>query len=271
MSAPSLAAIALYLGGEVRGDEVLAPTPGHSPRDRGTTVRLMTDAPDGVWAHVFNGGVAEALAVKDRLREVGLLPAFNDKRRELTAVEREKIKLAELNAAGVTTRRHERAAEIARQRLAQSRPADAGHPYLRAKRIGPEGLRQAGAWLMAPMVDVHGEIWNVQFIAGDGTKRFSKGARVKGLFWWVGDAVDRLAVAEGVASGAGFRRATGWPIAAAMSTHNLPIVAAAIHAQRPDLELWIACDDDPTGREAACKASLHTGAKIVLPGGHRAR
>ena len=69
-----------------------------------------------------------------------------------------------------------------------------------------------------------------------------------------------------MATVAAVRRATGLPIVAAMSKGNLPDIAAAIHAKRPDLSLIIAADDDAPGREAARLASLRTGALIALPG-----
>jgi len=47
MTAPDLRTIALVLGGEVAGDEVLAPGPGHGPRDRSLSVKLSSAAPDG--------------------------------------------------------------------------------------------------------------------------------------------------------------------------------------------------------------------------------
>lgn len=48
MSAPtSLRGIAHALCGEVSGNQVLAPGPGHGPRDRSLSVRLSATAPDG--------------------------------------------------------------------------------------------------------------------------------------------------------------------------------------------------------------------------------
>src|SRR5258707_1029858 len=40
--------LARALGGEVSGRQVLAPGPGHSPRDRSLAVRLSRSAPDGL-------------------------------------------------------------------------------------------------------------------------------------------------------------------------------------------------------------------------------
>jgi hypothetical protein len=48
----SLQQLAIVLGGEVSGDQVLAPGPGHSPKDRSMCVRLVGD--DYI-AHSFSG------------------------------------------------------------------------------------------------------------------------------------------------------------------------------------------------------------------------
>ncbi|OQW45380.1 MAG: hypothetical protein A4S16_13580 [Proteobacteria bacterium SG_bin6] len=64
--------IAAATGGEVRGNSVAFPTPGHSKRDRGTIATLAPNAPDGLLVHSFNGG--DPLAIKDQLREKGVLP-----------------------------------------------------------------------------------------------------------------------------------------------------------------------------------------------------
>lgn len=71
-TSPDPRSIASALGGEVRGNRVLVPTPGHSNRDRGTVLTIDPQAPDGVLVHSFNGG--DPLAVKDDLRRRGLLP-----------------------------------------------------------------------------------------------------------------------------------------------------------------------------------------------------
>jgi RecA-family ATPase len=52
----SLAQIAQVLGGEVSAGQVLAPAPGHSPADRGMSVKVSADAPGGFLVHLFNGG-----------------------------------------------------------------------------------------------------------------------------------------------------------------------------------------------------------------------
>jgi putative DNA primase/helicase len=51
----SLNEIARSLGGEVRNGEVLAPGPGHSPKDLSLSVRLSSGSRDGFIAHSFAG------------------------------------------------------------------------------------------------------------------------------------------------------------------------------------------------------------------------
>lgn len=268
--AADLRAIAAHYSGKLTGRECVIPTPGHSPRDRGTAIRLAPGAPDGVLVACYNGGQAEALAVKDMLRRDGFLPPRGAIRaRELTQAERDAIHRAEAERERVKAEQHAKAAEEARQRLARARPADPGHTYLARKRIAPEGLWQAGKWLLVPMTDPDGVLWNVQSIPPEegAPKLFHKGGRTKGVLWRVGEAVDRLVIGEGVATVAAVRRATGLPVVAAMTAGNLPDIAEAIHAKRPDLTLIIAADDDEPGHRAARLASLRTGALIALPGG----
>lgn len=266
-AAPDLRVIAARYGGRVSGRECLIPTPGHSRHDRGTAIRLEPGAPDGLLVACYNGGQAEALAVKDQLRRDGFLPAHNCiQPRELTREERAAIARAEAEREKEKAERHAQAADIARQRLAGASPADPGHPYLARKRIAPERVWQAGKWLLVPMTNTEGQIWNLQSIDPVGRKLYLKGGRTKGLLWWSGKVVDRLVIGEGVATVAAVRRATGLPVVAAMTAGNLPDIAAAIQAKRPDLILIIAADDDATGHEAARLASQRTGALIALPG-----
>ena len=49
----SLQSIARALGGEVSGRRVLAPGPGHSPKDRSLAISISNDAPDGFVLHSF--------------------------------------------------------------------------------------------------------------------------------------------------------------------------------------------------------------------------
>ena len=67
-------AIALALGGSVIGrDTIAAPGPGHSPRDRSLTIKLVASAPDGLV--VFSHANDDWQTCKDYVRErLGLPP-----------------------------------------------------------------------------------------------------------------------------------------------------------------------------------------------------
>jgi len=63
----SLQQLAAALGGEVSGDQVRAPGPGHSAKDRSLSIRLSNSAPDGFIVNSFTGD--DPLACKDYVRE----------------------------------------------------------------------------------------------------------------------------------------------------------------------------------------------------------
>lgn len=67
-----LRSIARRYGGDVCGNTAKIPTPSNSKKDRGTSITLDLNAPDGLLVHSFNGG--DPLAIKDMLRRDGFLP-----------------------------------------------------------------------------------------------------------------------------------------------------------------------------------------------------
>jgi putative DNA primase/helicase len=71
---PSLEQIALALGGEVSGGQVLAPGPNHSPVDRSLSVKIEPNAPDGFLVNTFSAA-DDPIRCKDYVRaKLGLLP-----------------------------------------------------------------------------------------------------------------------------------------------------------------------------------------------------
>jgi len=69
----TLAQIAHVLGGDVSAGQVRVPAPGHSPADRGMSIKLSASAPGGFIVKLFNGG--DELAAKDYVRsKLGLAP-----------------------------------------------------------------------------------------------------------------------------------------------------------------------------------------------------
>jgi RecA-family ATPase len=71
---PDLKTAARLLGGEINGDQILAPGPGHSTADRSLSVRIDRNAPHGFVVHSFAGD--DPIACRDHVREKLKLPAF---------------------------------------------------------------------------------------------------------------------------------------------------------------------------------------------------
>lgn len=67
--------VAYTLGGEVFGDQVYVPGPGHSPKDRSLSIKLDASAPDGFLVHSFAGD--DPIRCKDYVREKLGLPAWS--------------------------------------------------------------------------------------------------------------------------------------------------------------------------------------------------
>lgn len=155
-------------------------------------------------------------------------------------------------------------------------PVDPLHPYLVRKGVSGDSLKQLGDKLFVPMRDEAGKLWNLQRIGPDGSKRFAKGGRQNGLFHLIGDPGDMICIAEGFATAASVRRATGHAVAVAFSAGNLKPVAVAMRERFPDAEIVVCADDDahlvdhPTikrnlGVEAAENAARAVGGRIAMP------
>ena len=63
----TLQELARMLGGEVQGHQVLAPGPGHSPKDRSLAVKPSSTAPDGFVVYSHAGD--DPIVCKDYVRE----------------------------------------------------------------------------------------------------------------------------------------------------------------------------------------------------------
>lgn len=151
-------------------------------------------------------------------------------------------------------------------------PAPAGHPYLLAKGIRPHSIRADDDGLLIIPMRVDGEIVSLQFIDGDGDKKFLPGGRVTGAYYPIGALGDVAYVCEGFATGASIHEATGHAVAVAFSAGNLEPVAAALRAKYPDRELVIAADNDVrdddsenTGVVAAREAANAVNGRLVVP------
>ena len=186
------------------------------------------------------------------------------------------------------------AAEAATQWGAASEAGSS--PYLVRKGVQPYGVRFASdGWLLVPLRDTAGKLWNLQRIAADkptnggSDKLFLKGGRKSGLFHWLGAVASPGAVpsddaptpaviliCEGYATGASLHEATGRPVAVAFDAGNLAHVAKALRAQFPAALLVLAGDDDletlakhgnNPGRDKATAAARTVRGLAVFPEG----
>lgn len=166
------------------------------------------------------------------------------------------------------------AARRAADEWVTARAPDPEHGYLCAKGISREGLRQdADGRLLVPVYDAAGDLQSLQAIAADGTKRFLPGGRMAGGRCWLGEPgpVGPLVLAEGIATAASIRRATGWPVCAAFSAGNLRRVAESVRRQFPQAEIFVAADDDHRtdgnpGLTKANEAAEAVKGKLIVPG-----
>jgi len=166
---------------------------------------------------------------------------------------------------------HEARAAEARREWARTVAPDPAHTYLVAKGVQPHNLRQLGAWLIVPLFDAYGLLWNVQRIMPDGVKRFRPG-RAGELFSPIGDLTDpaQLLICEGWATGATLHEETGHAVLCAMNAGNLRPVAQAARMAWPGAELVICADNDRhtvgnPGVTKATDAAKVTRAKLIVP------
>lgn len=171
--------------------------------------------------------------------------------REMTAAERtaEKARVEAQRAAREAERERREAAVSRKAETAwrRARPAEA-HPYLAKKGVAAHGMRQDDRGnLLVPMQDAAGRLWGVQTIAPDGGKLFMRDGRKTGTFAVLGEMRDErqpLVIAEGFATAATVREATGLPVVVAFDAGNLAPVAEAIRARDPARPLIFAADND---------------------------
>ena len=162
-----------------------------------------------------------------------------------------------------------KAAEIWRA----ARPALDDHAYLLRKGVKAHGLlRVHDGALVLRLLDTEGVLHSLQFISGDGEKRFLTGGRVTGCYAGLGEATGAtaLCIAEGYATGATIHEATGHPVALAFNAGNLLPVAKALKAKLPDLPLIVCADDDwhldgNPGLAKATAAARSVGGPLAVP------
>lgn len=124
-------------------------------------------------------------------------------------------------------------------------PAD--HQYLVAKGIRPFGIRwqSSGNLLVVPVRDIDGVLHGLQFISGDGSKKFKTGTVKTGHFHKISKSRDNtVIICEGFATGATIHQATGHAVIIAFDAGNLLPVSQAVRSKFLNMKIIIAADDD---------------------------
>lgn len=148
------------------------------------------------------------------------------------------------------------------------------HAYLARKRIGPNGARVAKDGRLCIPVTSGRTISSLQFIAGDGQKRFLPGGTTKGGYYRIDGTGPVVYVCEGFADAATLHEATGATAYAAFSDHNLFEVAGIAISENKNSIVIIAGDDDTAtpgnpGRTKATQAAEGLGIEAIFPPGHK--
>jgi putative DNA primase/helicase len=195
--------------------------------------------------------------------------------RKLTNAEeeahREKVATMRREREAEEARGHAEAATKAAKLWNTAQPAPDDHSYLTRKGIKASGARIHNGALVIPM-RTDGVLHSLQFIDADGGKKFLSGGRVSGCYVSIGTMKDAaaLCVAEGFATGATIREATGYPVAVAFNAGNLSTVAKAMRAKFPGLPLILCADDDyktddNPGLTKATEAARFVGGLLAIP------
>jgi putative DNA primase/helicase len=191
----------------------------------------------------------------------------------LTASERAEIarRIAEdrKRAQGGLEARHRAAAQRAAHIWANSKPADAGHQYLRRKGIGAGIARESRGSLVLPVVGFDGALHGLQFIDEQGQKRFLPGTAKQAHFIPTGGLPDgsrSLWICEGHATASTIQAMRPSVCAiAACDAGNLKAVATEARRRWPALELTICPDFDAVGRQKGREAAEAARARILPP------
>jgi putative DNA primase/helicase len=149
-------------------------------------------------------------------------------------------------------------------------PASDDHPYLVKKGVRNHGLRLHNRMLVIPMRDSTGNLYSLQFIDGDGNKRFLSGGQIQGRYYSIGVPAETICIAEGFATGASVHEATGHAVAVAFNCGNLLPVAQVLRAKFPAIEIMLCADNDENtpgnpGLTKAREAAAAVGALLAVP------
>ncbi len=149
--------------------------------------------------------------------------------------------------------------------------ADERHQYLTVKGIKPFAIKQSGDALIIPVQDFAGVLHGLQFISGDGSKKFKTGTAKVGHFCRIpGDKTGPILICEGYATGASLHEATGHSIVVAFDAGNLRRSNKATSREETGSGLIVCSDNDQwtdgnPGITNATEAAREAGALLAVP------
>lgn len=190
--------------------------------------------------------------------------------REDQEIVKKRLKEAREQAEAERRERQEETAKRAEKLVALMRPV-AASPYLEKKQI--TDLHGAGTVMndvgerlvIVPLRDETGKLWSVQRIFPDGSKRFLASGRVAGCFHVMGDLEDEAVyLAEGFATAATIRQATGQTVLVCFNAANLIDVAKAVRRKWTNKSIIICGDDDAFTDGNPGRAKAEEAAKLAL-------
>lgn len=149
-----------------------------------------------------------------------------------------------------------------------------GHStYAQRKKIAALGCRFSRGSLVLPVHDFDSRLHGLQFIDGDGNKRFLTGTQKRGHFCQIGSvqpSFGMIGIAEGYATAVSCHMASKLPVLVAFDAGNLEPVALAVRAKYPVADIVIFADDDldnpqNPGRAKAIAAARAVGGRVLFP------
>jgi putative DNA primase/helicase len=180
-----------------------------------------------------------------------------------------RIEQERIEAQAETERRHADAAARALRIWTESAPANPNHPYLLKKQIQPGISRQHLGALVLPIQDFTGQLWGLQFIQPDGSKRFLSGMKKTGCYIPIGGRLDdsrAIYLVEGWATGMTIQAMKPTvQVAACCDAGNLASVATEGRRRWPALSIVVCPDFDSVGRQKGQEAAEKARALILPP------
>lgn len=172
---------------------------------------------------------------------------------------------AEIEATERALKQQHQAAARKAWNIYRFAPLADSHRYLTRKGIQPHRARLAFGKLAIPVFADPKRLVNLQFIDPEGTKRFLRGGRKAGCFWWIGPPTDTVCLAEGYATAASLYETTGHRCYIGFDAGNLPAVAEAVRRLHPSARVIVCADHDPAGIKYGTLAAVKIGASLVWP------